>query len=185
MPAHARVLGSRETPEEIRTALEAIDPNAELIHIQGKRWWLGVRGPNPKAADPMELASAHDAMARMPDIIDPAERAAMEVELAQEFTMRQVMAEGFRPVNLYTVGKDEEWENLHEVVDDFRVRDYNWRTMSQEQQERELRDAASMDLRNQSRIREWGQNAKEAAAEAYDFVFKGARSFMLGARNRE
>jgi hypothetical protein len=185
VPALARIIGSRTTPEEIKTALEAIDPNAELIHLQGKRWWLGVRAPNPEAADPMELADAHKAMSTLPTIEDKAERAMMEVELAQEFTMRQIMAEGFKPVALYVVGKGEDYETLHQIVEDFRIRDYNWRTMTPEQQEQALRDSFSMEKRNAPRIKRWGQMAKEAASEAYNFIFRGARSFMLGALNRE
>ena len=190
MPAHARIIGSRTTPEEIRTGLEAIDPAAELIHLQGKRWWLGVRAPNPEAADPMELQGAHDAMAHMPTIVDKAERAMMEVELAQEFTMRQIMAEGFKPVMMYVVDPHGDQtdpkvvESLHQIVEDFRIRDYNWRTMTPEQQEKELKQAFSMDHQNRRRIREWGAMAKDAAAEAYNYVFRGARSFMLGALRR-
>lgn len=190
MPAHARIIGSRATPEEIQTALEAIDENAELIHLGGKRWWLGVRAPNPKATDPMDLANAQKAAGLLPTVQDKAERAVLEVELSKEFTMRQIMAEGFRPIMLYVVDPagDQTHKataaNLHEIVEDFRVRDYNHRTKSQQQIERELKQASSVDYQNALRIKEWGALAADKAREAYNYVFRRARSVLVGAFNR-
>jgi hypothetical protein len=170
------MIGPDQCPPEIDVALKAIDSKAELIHLGGTRWWLGIRTPNPAARNPLDLESAHRYSTTRPTIPDPAERALMEVELAKEFQMRQIMAAGFKPVALYVVEQGE----FGEVVEDFRIRDFNWRTKSEEQLRKELHDATSMDVMNRRRIVEWGKQATEAAAEAFRFVFKGARSFMLG-----
>jgi len=174
------LIGTRETPEEVKTALEAIDPSAELIHLGGKRWWLGIRAPNPKAADPMELEGAYNAVSRKSSIPDRAEAAAMDVELEKELTMRQIMAAGFRPVALYTVERGE----LGTIVEDFRLRDHNWKTKTPKQIEKELKESISLDVLNRKRIEEWGKMASEAAQDAWRYVFKRARSVLVGAFNR-
>jgi hypothetical protein len=156
----------------VASALKAIDPHAELVHLEGKRWWLGIVAPNPEAGDPMELASAAKYAGMRSTINDPAERAMMEVELGREFQMRQIMAAGFRPVELYVV----EDNDLSVIVEDFRIRDHNFRTKTAEQIEKEFKAAISMDALNRRRILEWGKQAAEVAAEAFRFVFKGARS---------
>lgn len=180
------VLGPGRAPEEIDAAIKAIDPAAELVHLGGLKWWLGVRAPNPAAVD--QLADAHNAAARRPVLEDPAERAMMEVELVKEFQMYQVMAAGFRPIALYTIDghKREDGWAWWEVVDDFRQRDHHWRTSTESAFAGAVKSSISADRLNAERIKEFGRMATEVAAEAFNFVFKKARSFTrsIGARAR-
>lgn len=166
------VIGPLRAPDEIDAAIKAIDPKAELIHLEGPKWWLGVRAPNPAAEE--QLADAHHHASRRPTIEDPAERAFMEVELAREFAMYQVMASGFRPIALYTIdgGVREDGWTWGEVVDDFRQRDYNWRNTPELHGKRALKRSVSMDRLNAERIVEFGKKAADAAREAYRFVFR-------------
>lgn len=188
--ADVHVIGPGRAPEEVVTALQAIDPKAELVHLAGKRWWLGIRAPNPHAQDPLDLENARTLAATRPVIEDPAERALAEFELGLEFQMRQVMAAGFKPVMLYVLDPNGDATDpkvvstLHEIVEDFRVRDFNHRTKSPQQIEREIKAAVSIDLLNRDRIRAWGKKATECAAEAFRFVFKGARSNQSKVRRR-
>lgn len=178
-------IGPGRCPPEIDAALKAIDPEAELVHLEGRKWWLGVKAPNPAAVE--QLADAHQHATVDPTLTDPVERAMVAVELAREFQMFQVMARGFKPVALYTVGAGSDDVTFGQIVEDFRIRDYNWRTKTAAQLERELRDSISMDKANRGRIAEWGKKATDAAAEAFRFVFKGARSFTrraIGQRRR-
>jgi hypothetical protein len=181
------VLGPLRAPEEIVRAIQEIDPKAELVHLEGKKWWLGVRAPNPAAVE--QLEDAHRLASTRPTIPDPAERAMAEVELAREFQMYQVMARGFRPIAIYTVdgGLREDGWAWPDVVDDFRQRDRHYRTTSPDQRYTAIKRAISMDWLNLQRAIEWGKMATEAAAEAFRFVFKKAKSFTrraIGSRRR-
>lgn len=169
------MLDGQQAPPEVLAGLRRIDSKADLIHLGGGQWWLGIRAPNPKAHE--QLAHAQLRARGIPTIADPAERAVAQMELAKEFKMRQIMADGFRPVALY----DFPGAPDHTVVEDFRIRDFNWRTKTEAQIQRELREHASMDLRNMDRIRRFTELAKEKASEAFRYVFRRARSFLVGA----
>lgn len=175
------LLGPGRPPPEIDAALKRIDPAAELLHLGGKKWWLGVRAPNPEAKEKGRLADAYDkASTPASSIYDPAERAVAQVELEKEFIMLQTMAGGFRPIDVYSVGTgDGEW-TMWEIVEDFRIRDYNWRTQTEDQIRNELRKYASIEERNRPRIKRAGEWMKLKAGEVFRFAMKGARS-ILGA----
>ena len=68
-----------------------------------------------------------------------------------------------------------------DIVEDFRIRDWGFRNKSEDQIRRELREATSMDLANQRKAKTWGQRARDAASEAYRFIFRGARSVTVDA----
>lgn len=170
-------IGPGTAPPEIVSALQEIDPRAELIHLEGERWWLGIRAENPKAREDMASGQAKLLARRAPVIDDPVERAIVEAELGVEYQMRQVMAMGFRPVSVYRCEKAPG----HEIVEDFRIRDYNWRTQTQAQQERALKDSVSMEALNRPRIAHFAKMAKEAASEAYRYTMRAARSVLVGA----
>lgn len=171
------LLGPGQAPAEILEALRAIDPEADLVHLGDRHWWLGVRAPNPAAVQ--DLEGAYEAMRAVPEIEDPAERAIVAMRLDREFLMRQIMAQGFKPIALYECDGAPGMD----IVEDFRIRDFNWRHQTEDQVKRELRDSVSSEKRNESKVRAWGQMAKDAAAEAYRFVFRGKRSVTRRAHN--
>jgi len=170
------IVGEGVCPPNILAALQEIDSSADLIHLGGTSWWLGVRAPNPAAKT--GLAHAHAKASKIPQVEDPADRAYAEVELAKELRMYQIMAEGFRPIALYEV----EGSPGHDIVEDFRIRDFNFRTKSEDQIMRELKASISMEELNRPRIQRFGELAREKAAEAFRYVFKRARSFVVGAQ---
>lgn len=171
------MLGERKAPPEILSALHEIDPNADLIHLGGTRWWLGVRAPNPTAKRYLEQAVAKTSS--LAEIADAAERAIVSEQLGREVVMYQIMADGFRPIDLYEV---EELADHWKIVEDFRIRDFHLRHQSEAEVRRQLRQSVSMDRANERRIQRWAGLAKEAASEAFRFVFRGARSVTVDAQ---
>lgn len=167
------MLGEGKAPPEILAALRQIDPNADLVHLGGTRWWLGVRAPNPAAQKRLESLGRRRESS--PIIRDPAERAYVDETLGREWMMLRVMADGFRPVQLY----DVDGSPGHDIVEDFRIRDWNLRHKTEEQAKRELRDEVSLDRANAEHVRRWAARAKEAAMEAYRFIFRGKRSVTV------
>lgn len=168
-------LGEGTAPPEILAALREIDARADLIHLGGTKWWLGTRQPNPAAVE--RLAHAHAMAAATPPIDDPVERAVVQQHLGLEFEMLQHMAAGFCPIHLY----DCEGAPGREIVEDFRLRDFNWRTKSERQIQRELKESVSADLLNKPRIARFAEAAREVAAESFRYVFRRARSVLVGA----
>lgn len=169
------LLGPRRCPPGIAEQLEEIDEDARLLHLGGTKWWLGVEQPNPKAAEIIQSgkltrqlgpAEAH--------AMDPAERAFIETELEKEYTMYQIMAGGFRPIALYDLS-EEDW-TFGAIVEDFRIRDHNWRNQTGYEHELDVHRAVSADELNKPRIARAAERMKDAAREAYNFVFRGRRS---------
>ena len=168
------LLGPRTCPEEVATALQAIDPDAELLHLGGTKWWLGVAAPNDRAREILESGELFQGKVSAMGVEDPVERAMAQVELEKEYTMFQIMASGFRPIALYDLS-DPDW-SFGAIVEDFRIRDHNWRNQTANEHAEDIRDATSMERQNRSRIAEAAQRMKDAASEAYAFIFKGRRS---------
>lgn len=175
------LLGPGTCPPEIDRALKEIDPNAELLHLGGSRWWLGIKAPNPEASRDDGVLGHAKRHAKRPTSpqLDPAEKAVMQVELEKEFTMRQIMASGFRPVALYEVegGGAPGWD----IVEDFRIRDYNFRTKTEDQIRRDLKKHMSIEERDRPRIERFGRLAKEKASEVWRYALRRARSVLVGA----
>lgn len=171
------LLGPSTCPEDIDRALKEIDADAELLHLGGSKWWLGVRAPNPKAREIVESGKLLEQLtAPEAHAMDPAERAMVAVDLEKEYTMYQIMAGGFRPIALYdTEGKSPGWD----IVEDFQIRDWNWRNTSEAETERRVRGAISVDEGNRRRIARAAEALRDKAAEVYDYVFRGRRSVTV------
>lgn len=169
------MLGPGKAPPEIVAAIHHIDPEVELLHLSGKRWWLVHKAPNPDAARKLaELVTRQD---KVGTLDDPAERAVVEHELGIELLMLKVMADGHKPIQVYEVDGAPGWE----IVEDLRLRDHNWRTKSLTQLKRELREATSTDHLNKQRAEQFGERAVERARDAFSYVFRKARSVLVGA----
>lgn len=170
-------LGYLDAPPEVLQGLRDIDPDADLVHLGGKEWLLGIRGPNPAARGKLHarLADAHAKVHAGSPGAWAGEREWLNAELSKELSVLQLCADGFRPIHLYTTdgGSPD-----HSIVHDFRMRDYNYRTRPEEAMA-EMREAISFD--EQDRIKRGGIMRDFARSEAnslFRHVFKRARSFL-------
>jgi hypothetical protein len=138
-----------QAPPEILTALREIDPKADLVCVGDGFWWLGVREPNPAAVEALAKevrGDQHGAVRLQQDREQYREEAGFRLTnptAGTRFAMLQVMADGFKPIHLYECERPG-----YEIVQDFRLRDHNWRTRPDEAFE-EMRDAhVSLDAAN-------------------------------------
>lgn len=170
------LLGPGRCPPETARALKAVDEDAVLLHLGGQKWWLGVEAPNPKAEEIVRSGKLRRQLEKPPEAhaMDPAEQAVVAVELEKEYTMYQIMAGGFRPIALYDLS-EEDW-TFGAIVEDFRIRDHHWKNQSGYEHELEVRQSVSMEELNKSRVAMAAERMKDAAREAYNFVFRGRRS---------
>lgn len=177
------LLGSSEAPPEIAEALERIRPGVRLLHLGGSKWWLGSEGPNPRAAELLALKRLGTTVGTNEGKLDPAERAMAQTRLEKELVMYEIMASGFRPIQLYDLEQGAEGaqavENLYEIVEDFRIREHNLRNTSEAEQRRAAKEAVSVEALNAPRIKRFGQFARDKAAEAYSYVMRKARSALV------
>lgn len=150
--------------------LRAIDPQAELVHLGGSSWLLGVRGPNPAAVK--RLAQ----MMKVPPVLPPGltddERATLEVELATQLQVMLMMATGFKGIQMYTVARP-----THAIVKDFEGRDHNWRVRPKEAFQ-ELKEAASLDAGNAKRVARLREHVQAESKDMFRFLMKKAKGFL-------
>lgn len=154
-------LGPDDPPPELVAALQEIDEDADLVHLGGDEWLLGVRRPNPAASDRLQEQLAQ---------LDPVKAASGEA--AKEFRLLQFCAKGFRPIQLYHAERPGP-----EIVEDFRIRDYNWRIRPAEAVA-ELKDETLIEARDQRRTERIHEFVDAEGPSLFRHVFKRARSFV-------
>lgn len=165
-------LGYLDAPPETLIALREIDDKADLVHLGEDEWMLGVRVANPEAAGRLR-----ERLKRL----DPFKA---HHELGREFQLLQFYATGFRPIALYRIGdwgKDELGKrvriNMGYIVDDFRIRDFNWRIRPTEA-DAEFRSAISLDEGNKRRAQVMAEYFDQEGGSLFRHVFRAARSFI-------
>ena len=106
------MIGSRRAPAHILAALREIDPRADLIHLHGRFWLLGVYNPNghQRRAAERELGRTLEHPVRTPE---------RQIRIEVLTLCRD---KGFRPIQLYEC-REPDWHIVH----DFRERDWNFR----------------------------------------------------------
>lgn len=162
-------MGPLTAPPETLSALREIDPDADLVHVDGRQWLLGVRQPNPGAQERIQNQLR---------LVDPYK--ATSWEAAREFELLQLFASGFRPIALYQLGDetpDGDVVTFGWIVEDFRIRDFNYRTRRKEA-EAEFLDAISLDVGNRRRARVLAEWAEAEGPSLFRYVFQRARSFL-------
>lgn len=154
MPA----VSASQAPPEVLEKLRAIDARAELVHLGGTTWWLGIREVNNPAKDQLERMlkvsdTAHSAL----EVTDAFERAMVLERIAKEHHMRRIMAygtdgmSGFRPVELRECTK---LGDFYELVEDFRRADWTWKTFGVQRALEQLREAGRQASRWAERVRQ-------------------------------
>lgn len=109
----------REAPEAVLVQLREIDPDADLLYLGGGEWLLGVRKGNTAAREKAkELLKVMKSRKPLDDPLAAAEEA-KRIEL-----INLCANEGFRPVAIY--------DTPEESIEDFRQRDFRWRTAFEE-----------------------------------------------------
>lgn len=164
-------LGDRVASAQVLAALKEIDPAADLVHLGGDQWWLGVRGQNREAEGRLQ----REMLATQRAIRDSSTDPLVAQEEGKRLQMLAYMAQGFRPIALYAQPEPDQ-----RIVDDFRTRDFNWRTREREAHQ-ELREAVSLDAGNLRRarpVREWAQ---QEAGFWHRHIFRRAVSTVVGA----
>lgn len=165
--------GAETAPAEVLEALRQIDPTADLVHVHGRTWLLGTRRPNPGAQariqKQLRLLEPHR-------LTDPTS--------GLEFQLLQFYAGGFNPISMYelgTEGRDEAGQvaqiDFSYIVEDFRIRDFNWRVRPKEA-EAEFLDAISLDAGNRRRAALMAEFADQEAGSLFRHVMRRARSFL-------
>ena len=107
-----RLPGYRACPDDIRRRLHEIDPTVECVDVGRGYWILGAlrwNRPSCRAAQEAIRRELED----VPHGMERADRIAM-----LQLTVRY----GFRPIAMYECHEPD-----HGVVEDFRVRDWNYR----------------------------------------------------------
>lgn len=162
-------LGEAVAPREALEALRAIDPDADLVHLGKREWLLGVRQPNPGAQERIQ---------KQLKLLDP--RKHFDHEAGREFQLLQLYAGGFKPIQLYQLGdrdQDGELITFGWIVQDFRVRDFNYRVRPQEAMA-ELKDAISLEAGNRRRAAVMREYAEQEGGSLFRHAMKRARSFV-------
>ena len=170
------MLNDVQAPPEIISALREVDPKADLVHVPGGFWLLGVRGPNPPAARALaeELkADPHGANKRRLET----EEKGLSSELRSPVTgMRLELlafyASGFKPIQMYECERPS-WA----IVKDFRKRDYNWRVRP-DAAVAEMKDAISIDAGNRRRTAALVEYLQQEMGFIYHHVMRRAKRFV-------
>lgn len=160
--------GTLTAPPETIAALRDIDPAADLVHLENDVWLLGIRAPNPGAQERLQ---------RQLKLLDPVK--GLSYEMGLEFQLLQFFASGFRPIQMYRLGErtpEGEIVTFGWIVEDFRIRDFNWR-VRQKESEAEFRAAISLDEGNKWRRRVLEDWAEAEGPSMWRFVFAKAKSF--------
>ena len=121
-----------QAPVGVLEKLREIDSRAQLVHLGGTSWWLGVDETNLGARDQLLRSLAQTDVAESAlGVSDAFERALTLDYIAKEHRMLQIMAygvdggSGFRPIEIRECPK---LEDFYELVEDFRRADYIWKT---------------------------------------------------------
>jgi len=169
--------GYLTAPENVLTALRAVDPDADLVHLGGNEWMLGVRKENHAARERVERQLKIMTTTRL-EVGDIADRAAAESQLGKEFQLLQFFASApFRPIQHYRIGDGPGEMTFGEVVRDFELRDFNWRTR-REEAFRELKDAVSMDVADARRTALVREKVQAEAGDMFRYILRGARNVL-------
>lgn len=169
--------GNLVAPPEILAGVRAIDPTADVIHLGGVEWMLGVRKPNDAARAEVEKQLKTIVTTRN-NVVDAADRARVDLEMAKELQLLQLFADGLRPIHIYHVGKGQEYTSLHEIVSDFRERDFNWR-MRADAAFKEYARSLSIDEADAERTKTVLAKIQADARSMFRHVIKKARSFVV------
>lgn len=167
-------LGSRVVPPDVLAALRTIDKAAQLVHLGGREWLLGVERPNLAAKQKVEAQLKAITEGRVGGI-DHLDKLRVQNELGKEFQLLQLCAQGFRPIHLYDV---DDSLGFGHVIEDFRLRDHNWRTRP-EAAFRELRDEISFDVQDAKRTEIVREAMDQEGGSLFRHVFKKAKSFLF------
>lgn len=183
------MIGQQRAPGPILARLREIDPKADVVHLDGREWLLGVRAENHPARDRVEAQLRH-AVAAPNELADAGERALIGRQMACEIEVLQLCANGFRPIQLYQVDESRPtgyrgffadgpraW-TWGEVVEDFRLRDFNWRTR-REAAFGELRDEVSTERGERERTARFMDYISARARDVYQRVFAKAKSVAV------
>lgn len=163
-----------DAPPEILTALREIDPAADLVCVQGGYWILGVRAPNPAAEEALagELkGDPHGAILRATERDEAQSMMAMP-RAGARLALLQLYASGFKPIRMIKTDRP-----THEIVDDFRIRDFNWRTRPEAAFD-EFRQEASMDVQNAKRSDVLREFVRGEGHSLFKFIMKRAKGFL-------
>lgn len=166
-------LGTLIAPAGTLQDLRAIDPAADLVHLGGEQWLLGVRVANP---------GAHERIRRQLKLLDPHKHTSHDA--GKEFQLLQFYATGFRPIMVYELGQmgvDERGlpskiDFLY-IVDDFRIRDFNHR-IRPDAAEAEFRNAISLDAGNRRRADRVREAMDQEGRSIWRHVMAGARGIV-------
>jgi len=107
----------RAAPALLVAALKGIDASAELIHVGGGHWWLGVVSPSDMREQQGEVILAH-------------ERERGHESNPRNVMLGELLREGYARVNGYTTDGDPADDvtdydgHLVKILEDFRERDY-------------------------------------------------------------
>lgn len=155
-------IGRDRAPRGVVEALREIDEDADLVYLGEQKWLLGVRRPNPAAEKRLEEQLRH---------LDP--HRGLSPEMAHEFELLQFYAdEPFRPIHLYETDEPG-WE----IVEDFRMRDWNWRVRPAEAI-REMKDEISIESRDERRNQRVREIIDAEGPGLFRHVFKRARGVL-------
>jgi hypothetical protein len=148
---------SRLAPKEVIQRLREIDPAAELVYFGQGRWVLGVYRPNQA-----RINAAYRRLAFLSHVTLN-ERARDPMQEARLATT------GFRPIEWYTV----QGEPGAEIVEDFRLRDFNWRNRADEVFAHAL---GASDRADAAKDRAAEDLAEAKAGDAWRWAFKRPHS---------
>lgn len=174
MPHSIAAFGDRVAPPGILEGLRAIDADADLVHLGGNEWMLGVRRPNPAAQERIDRQLKTILTTKL-EVADAVDRFRVQSEMGKEFQLLQFFATGFRPIHIYTV----EGDPGHDIVADFQLRDFNWRVRP-EAAFRELADEVSVDVQDAKRTALVREAMNQEAGSMFRFFMRKAKSFLVG-----
>lgn len=170
-----RGFGARTAPEETIRAIQEVDPDAHLLHLGGNEWLLGIRRENPGARERI-----HKQLKALDARKDTTPWAGREFQLLQLYAYGLPGDTGFQPIMMYELGAEDpdgETITFGWIVEDFRVRDFNWRVRPKAA-EKELMDAISLDVQDRKRTEVIREFVDAEGPSLFRHVFKRARSFV-------
>lgn len=164
-----------QAPPEILAALREIDAKADLVCVGDGFWWLGVREPNPAAIDALarEVKGDEHGAIRLQADREEAGFRLTNPTAGTRFAMLQVMAAGFKPIQLYQCERPG-----YEIVQDFRLRDYNWRVRPDEAVQEMYDEHIDMDAANRRRTAILREYAEQESWSLFNHVMQKAKRFL-------
>lgn len=144
---------SRTAPPALLQQLREIDANAELVYFGAGRWALGVYRPHRQviAAAARRLAFlSHFARATRDDVHGT-----------------RLETTGFRPIHWYTIQGEPDGR----IVEDFRLRDFNYRNQADATFAARMSESAG-EVARAEHDRRLRSNLQAAAPDAWRHAFK-------------